>query len=209
MSKKILAVLILIVLGIGAWLLMNPLKQASGLTASLSRSEAESFSRKLDKLTASGKHPSNTVEFRESEINSYLRHDVAEMFPKGLREVNIHPLENSISANVRINFDEIESAEKNFLISALFRGEHALEVIASLKAQNHTGSYDLVGVRLDQKEIPKPLVDLLMQKFVLPKYPLAKPNTSFPLPYNIEKIDIVPGKLIVHQATWQYEKRRY
>jgi hypothetical protein len=201
MKKKIVAALILIVLGIGTWLLMNPLKQDSSLATSLSRSEAESFSRKFDKLTASGKHPSNTVEFRESEINSYLLHDMAEMFPKGLREVSIHPLDNSISANVRINFDEIENAEKNFLISALFRGEHDLEVTTSLKAQNHMGSYDLVGVRLDQKEIPKPLVDLLMQKFVLPKYPLAKPNTPFPLPYNIEKINFVPGRLIVHQAS--------
>ncbi len=201
MKKKIVAALILIVLGIGTWLLMNPLKQDSSLATSLSRSEAESFSRKFDKLTASGKHPSNTVEFRESEINSYLLHDMAEMFPKGLREVSIHPLDNSISANVRINFDEIENAEKNFLISALFRGEHDLEVTTSLKAQNHMGSYDLVGVRLDQKEIPKPLVDLLMQKFVLPKYPLAKPNTPFPLPYNIERIDFVPGRLIVHQAS--------
>ncbi len=201
MKKKIVAALILIVLGIAAWLLMNPLKQDSSLATSLSRSEAESFSRKFDKLTASGKHPSNTVEFRESEINSYLLHDMAEMFPKGLREVSIHPLDNSISANVRINFDEIENAEKNFLISALFRGEHDLEVTTSLKAQNHMGSYDLVGVRLDQKEIPKPLVDLLMQKFVLPKYPLAKPNTPFPLPYNIERINFVPGRLIVHQAS--------
>ena len=86
------------------------------------------------------------------------------------------------------------------LLSALLSGEHTLDVFAEFKSENRTGSYEVSKVLLDQKEIPKPLVDLLIQKYVVPKYPAAKPNSPFPLPYRIEKMDILPGKLVVHQT---------
>ncbi|HEX2522942.1 MAG TPA: hypothetical protein VHP35_12545, partial [Terriglobia bacterium] len=68
------------------------------------------------------------------------------------------------------------------------------------KTQNHTGRYEIAKVSLDQQEIPRPLVDMLVQKYVVPKYPAAKPNTPFALPYSIEKVDLLPGKATVHQG---------
>jgi hypothetical protein len=102
----------------------------------------------------------------------------------------------------RINFDTLETGagKSNPLLSALLRGQHLLDVVASVKTQNGTGTYEVSKVLLDQREIPKPLVDLLIQKYVVPKYPAAKPNTPFPLPYNVDHADLQPGKLIVHQV---------
>jgi hypothetical protein len=199
--KKILVLLIPLSAGLG-WYLFYPREQASTLKAQPTVADSKSFTRKLSELAAGEKDGSSRrVEFRESEVDAYIQHELAPLFPSGLKQVNIQLLQDSVAANSRINFDEIESGgERNLLFSTLFRGEHTLDVVATLKTQNHTGRYEIAKVSLDQQEIPRPLVDMLVQKYVVPKYPAAKPNTPFALPYNIEKADLLPGKAIVHQG---------
>jgi hypothetical protein len=180
------------------WYFFYPREQAAGLSARPSRAEADSFSRKMEKLAAA-----NTVEFRQSEVDAYVQHELAPLFPKGLEQVNIQLQQGLIAGSARINFDALETGDgkSNPLLGALLRGQHLLDVVASVKTQNGSGSYEVSKVLLDQREIPKPLVDLLIQKYVVPKYPAAKPNTPFPLPYNVDHADLQPGKVTVHQVS--------
>jgi len=185
------------------WYLFYPREQAAGLSARPSRAEADAFSRKLEELVAGEKaRTANTVEFRQSEVDAYIQHELAPLFPKGLEQVEIRLQQGLVAGSARINFDTLETGDgkSNPLLSALLRGPHLLDVVASVKTQNGTGSYEVSKVLLDQREIPKPLVDLLIQKYVVPKYPAAKPNTPFPLPYNVDHADLQPGKVIVHQV---------
>ena len=203
MFKKLSILACLIVLCCLGWYLFYPREQAPGLSARPSRGEADAFSRKMEKLSAGEKARSaNTVEFRQSEIDAYIQHELAPLFPKGLEQVNIQLQQGLIAGSARINFDTLETGDgkSNPLLSALLRGQHLLNVVASVKTQNGTGSYEVSKVLLDQREIPKPLVDLLIQKYVVPKYPAAKPNTPFPLPYNVDHADLQPGKVTVHQV---------
>ena len=194
---------LVVVCGFGAWYLFYPRDHVEGLSARPNRSEAESFSRKLERLAAGEKAKSaNTVEFTQSEVDAYVQHELAPLFPKGLEQVNVQLQQGLIAGSARINFDTLETGDgkSNPLLSALLRGQHLLDVVASVKTQNGTGSYEISKVMLDQREIPKPLVDLLIQKYVVPKYPAAKPNTPFPLPYNVDHADLQPGKVTVHQV---------
>ena len=204
MFKKIFILAGLIVICSLGWYFLYPREQATGLSARPSRAEADSFSRKIEKLAAGEKNKSaNTVEFRQSEVDAYVQQELAPLFPKGLDQVNIQLQQGLIAGTARINFDTLETGEgkSNPLLSALLRGEHLLDVVASVKTQSGTGSYEVSKVLLDQREIPKPLVDLLIQKYVVPKYPAAKPNTPFPLPYNVDHADLQPGKVTVHQVS--------
>jgi hypothetical protein len=197
--------MILLIAGSIGWYLLYPRERASSLTAEPSRTQADSFARKISELAGSEKSgKAKHVEFRESEVDAYMQHELSPLFPKGLKRVDIQLGQDSVSANSLINFDEIETSEdgqRNLLLNALFRGEHTLDVLTTVKTQNGTGTYEVAKVLLDQREIPKPLVDLLIRKYISPKYPRAKPDTLFPLPYNIEKIDLLPGRAIVHQNT--------
>ena len=204
MLKKIFILAGLIVICSLGWYFLYSRDQVAGLSARPSRAEADAFSRKIEKLAAGEKNKSaNTVEFRQSEVDAYVQQELAPLFPKGLDQVNIQLQQGLIAGTARINFDTLETGEgkSNPLLSALLRGEHLLDVVASVKTQNGTGSYDVSKVLLDQREIPKPLVDLLIQKYVVPKYPAAKPNTPFPLPYNVDHADLQPGKVTVHQLS--------
>jgi len=204
MKKPLLVVSLCLLLGLGAWVAVSSHSGASGIPAVPSRAAADSFSKKLALLTSENTKPaSRTLEFSQAELDGYLFHQVAPLFPRGLQGVRIQLLDGSLAANAKINFDEYEKASgsaKNSLLSALLSGEHRLDVFADFKSENRMGSYAVSKVLLDEKEIPKPLVDLLIQKYVVLKYPAAKPNNPFPLPYQIEKLDILQGKLVVFQA---------
>lgn len=205
--RKIFVLLLILLAASLAWYLFYPREQSSGLTARPSRADADSFTRKLSDLAVFEKGGlARRVEFRQSEVAAYVQHELAPLFPKGLKQVTIQLQQDSISASSLIDFDEIETGgegSRNPLMSALFRGEHLLDVVAAVKTGNGTGSYEVTKVLLDQREIPKPLIDLLVQKYVVPKYPAAKPNTPFPLPYHIERVELLPGKAIVHQTPKQ------
>lgn len=203
MFKKIFILAGFILICSLGWYFFYPREQAAGLSARPSRADADAFSRKMEKLEAGEKAKSaNTVEFRQSEVDAYVQHELAPLFPKGLEQVNIQLQQGLIAGSARINFDTLETGDgkSNPLLSALLRGQHLLDVVASVKTQNGTGTYEVSKVLLDQREIPKPLVDLLIQKYVVPKYPAAKPNTPFPLPYNVDHADLQQGKVTVHQV---------
>lgn len=203
MFKKAFIVMSLIIVCSLGWYWFYPREQAAGLSARPSRAEADAFSRKIEKLAAGEKARSaNTVEFRQSEVDAYIQQELAPLFPKGLDQVRVQLQQGLIAGSARINFDNLETGngKSNPLLSALLRGEHLLDVVAGVKTQNGTGSYDVSKVLLDQREIPKPLVDLLIQKYIVPKFPAAKPNTPIPLPYNVDRADLQPGKIIVHQV---------
>jgi len=199
-------------IGGASWYVLSPLKKTSEGTGP-SRSEALQFSRKLSELSSASGHSSRkTLEFTQGEIDSYIYYDLSQNFPPGLREVRIKLLEDSIAAQARINFDELQSGEntrRNPLLNALLKGEHTLQVNGKVRAQNKVGSYDIVSLLIDQNELPKPLLDLLITKLIIPKYPIARPNTNFELPYEIDKIAVSEGKLVIYRVAncWLMIKR--
>jgi len=204
LKKILISFSLLFIAGVVAWFVWGPLKKASGGEQDVSRADAKRFSQKWSELASPPKGRfSKTWEFSQKEMDSYLRYELAESFPKGLRDVRIKFLPDSVSADAFVNIDEMQADShpaKNPFLSALLAGEHRLEVLGKLNAQNKQGTYEILGLRLDQKEIPKALVDLLVSKLVVPKYPSAKPNTPFELPYEITRIDIQQGKMTVYQS---------
>jgi hypothetical protein len=171
----------------------------------LSPAAAQQASQKLTELTSSAGNSSlRSWELSEKEIDSYLYYQVSPLYPKGLTGVRIQILDNAITAKAKVNFDELQagfSSGRVSVVSSLFKGEHQLELAGRLNAQSGTGSYEILSLRLDNNEIPKPLVDLMVKKWLLPRYPVAAPNREFALPYGVEKIQCTPGKLIIHRRS--------
>jgi hypothetical protein len=167
----------------------------------LNRSSAEQLSRKLAEISSTPKPESpRQVEMTQQEINSFLQFELTPFYPKGVTDVRVRLQVQEFSASAKANFDELQSSgpsNRNPLVKALFRGEHQIEVSGRVDTRNGIGRYEILSVRLDRNEIPKPLVDLLLQKLILARYPEASPNRDLKLPYGIERIDFLEGKLVV------------
>jgi hypothetical protein len=197
------AILAVLVVAVGL-LLFRHIRSAGPMTGELSPAAAQEASQKLTELTSvAGNSSLRSWEFSEKEIDSYLHYQVSSLYPKGLDGVRVQILDNAITAKAKVNFDDLQSVLSSgrvSVVSSLFKGEHQLELAGRLNAQRGTGSYEILSLRLDNNEIPKPLVDLMIKKWLLPHYPVAAPNREFALPYGIEKVQCTTGKLIVQRG---------
>ena len=201
MKRTVLSLGCVLLLGMGAWWLLRPPSAASGPPSTVTRSAAQAFSKKLAAIALPKASTGGLrTEFTESEIDAFLHLEISQHYPQGVKQIQVRFQENALSARALVDFDEMHSRAADSLVSALLQGEHWLKVSGKLTAEDGRGSYDILGVWIDDQEIPKLLIDLLLTHYLLPKYPGARPNTDFNLPLNIESIELVPGKVSVRHG---------
>lgn len=199
--RTALSLLGLLLLGAGAWWFLRAPSEASGPASAANRTAAEAFAEKLAVIVLPpAGSAGGEAEFTEAEVDAFLQHEISRHYPQGVRQIRFRFQQNRLVARALVDFDAMQadsaSAGKS-LVWALLRGEHWVQVSGTLTAENGQGRYDILGIRIDDQEIPRVLIDLLLDHYVLPKYPGAGPNTDFDLPFNIRRIELKPGKVFV------------
>ena len=105
MKKTLLISSCCLLLGLGIWFALFSHSGASGTSAIPSQAAADSFSKKLSLLTSEKTKPvSRTLEFSQAELDGYLFHQVAPLFPKGLQDVRIQLLDGSLEGKLKNQF---------------------------------------------------------------------------------------------------------
>ena len=199
--RTALSLLGLLLLGAGGWWFIRAPSEASGPASAANRTAARAFAKKLAAIAlppaGSGE---GQAEFTEAEIDAFLQHEISQHYPQGVRQIQFRFQQNQLSARALVDFDAMQAdsaASRKSLVWALLHGERWVEVSGKLTGENGLGRYDILGIRIGDQEIPRVLIDLLLDHYVLPKYPGAGPNTDFDLPFNIQSIELMPGKVFV------------
>lgn len=204
MKRFLLIVLpLLILVGLAFWWFWRPYQSAPAY-ANIDPDAARSFREKLAKLSSPAPATPQVIEVSESELNSFLHYDISKLYPAGIKQVSVKLLPGGLQAAARVNFSELEFQGKNGnsgLLRLMLNGEHDIEINTAISCENGTGTYQVLSTRLDQSELPKPLVDLLIAKVLAPKLPSVKAGNHFVLPQGIQRIDLQEGKLIIHRAS--------
>lgn len=199
--RTALSLLGLLLLVAGAWWFLRAPSEASGPVSAANRTAAQVFAKKLAVIVLPPKGSTGgQAEFTETEVDAFLQHEISQHYPQGVRQIQFRFQQNQLSARALVDFDEMQAdsaAAGKSLIWALLQGKHWVEVSGKLSAENGLGRYDILGIRIGDQEIPRVLIDLLLDHYVLPKYPRAGPNTDFDLPFNIRSIELMPGKVFV------------
>ncbi len=203
--RTVLSLLGLLLLGAGAWWFLRAPSEASGPASAVNRTAAQAFAKKLAAIALPPAGSSGgQAEFTESEVDAFLQHEISRHYPQGVRQIQFRFQQNRLSARALVDFDEMQADSANAgksLVWALLQGEHWVQVSGKFTAENGLGRYDILGIRIDEQEIPRVLIDLLLDHYVLPKYPGAAPNTDFHLPFKIRSIELTPGKVFVRYGT--------
>lgn len=199
--RTALSLLGLLLLGAGAWRFLRAPSEASGPASAANRTAARAFAKKLAAIALPpAGSTAGQAEFTEAEIDAFLQHEISQHYPRGVRRIHFRFQRNRLSARALVDFDEMQDdsvAARKSLVWALLQGEHWVEVSGKLTGENGLGRYDILGIRIDDQEVPRVLIDLLLDHYVLPKYPGAGPNTDFDLPFNIRSIELMPGRVFV------------
>ena len=177
-----------------------PLRAASA-PAALSEAAARSGADKLRSIQEGTlARDAAVVRISEEEANSYLEYELASEYPPGLNEVRLQFTPGHLQGTAEVDFDKAKQASRspsNGLMDYLFFGVHTLTVEGGFSGINGIGHFDLETVSLDGVVLPQSLVDYLMERFLMPRYPALAIDRPFPLPFSIDRVQVERGGIIV------------
>ena len=171
-----------------------------------SKAAAEQCRLKLAKLEAFPEKrtagQTQTTKFSENEINSYLALDLSSQYHPCLKSLVMKFEENRLKATATIDFDRLGKSSTKMLpklINLLFSGVHTLAADGQLVAKDGKAYFKLDEALFDGSDLPKPLVEAIISAVGRKQNPPFDPLKPSEMPYEINKVDVSSGYIIVFQ----------
>jgi hypothetical protein len=172
-----------------------------------SKAAAESCSAKLNSLDDfAAKRKSGqkqTTQFSQDEINSYLALNLSAHYHPCLKSLMVNLEEkNGLQAVASIDFDSLKSASGKLLpklIGLMFSGTHTLTAKGQLISKGGKANFSLDQARFDDTTLSRYLVEPIITAVGRKQNPPFDPLQPSEIFYEIEKIDIHSGHIIVYQ----------
>jgi hypothetical protein len=164
-----------------------------------SEQAAKSLQSKIDTIKAardvSSSRPRQAIEVSEAELESYVLFHLRDDIPARLDAVDVQLTEGAVAADTKMTFppDTTGNAVTDLLIS----GTHSFFVKGKLSAAGTRGKFELEEVKVDGIPVPNVLIEMLITRYVKPKYPDVDLNAPFTMPWGIESLVITPGKTTI------------
>ena len=145
-------------------------------------------------------HPSHApTEFTENEVNAYMASGHMKL-PVGVQSVRFQGLPGVVTANARVDFDQIREGTSSFNpLLAVFSGTHDVVVVAHVHGSGGQAFVHIDSVSLDGIEIPNIVLQLFVEEYLTPKYPDVGMDSRFELPNRIDTAVVGEHKLTLIQ----------
>ena len=160
---------------------------------------AQTLQSKIDAIKAADaaghSRTRQTVEVSEVELESYVLFHLRDDIPARLDSIDVQLTEGAVAADTKMTFPPDMTG--NQVTDLLIAGTHNFFVKGKLSATGTHGKFELEEVKVDGIPVPNILVEMLINKYVKPKYPNVDLNSPFTMPWGIESLVITPGKTTI------------
>lgn len=210
MKRSVVILVLVATVAVGAAALWRFTRSANPATASGAVSEvaAGRMQQKLDAIVA---HPAGppkakaqplTTTLSEEELNSYFQYRMGAKIPRGVSQIRFQLHAGRVTADAMVDFDEVKASSNrpiHPLLDALLSGKRPVSGTGSFTSSNGSGVLHLEQVAIGNLSLSGALLDLLVRRFVLPRYPKAVIDRPFQLPAGIDRLVIEEGRAIICQ----------
>ena len=154
---------------------------------------------KLDLIGYEVARPGSNIVFPPDEVNAWVREELAESVPRGVRESRVTFGTDTLELSALVDIRKI--AEKdgkiNAMVAKLLEGERPVRM--SLRTASAAGRLTvfLTAVEISGLPVTGAALDLLVRAVLLPLYPSAKINEAFDLEYRMERVTVEPSGIRV------------
>jgi len=173
----------------------------------VTRRDAARLQAKLDKITKNGlaKRAAGRTAISEAELNSYLRYELGDRIPPGVKDPWVTILdENRVSGRAVVDLTQLaESKRSGAMLDPwnLVGGSLPIAVDGVLRTKNGIGSFGVQSVSLSGITVPnwmlQEIVSYYSKSSATPQgVSIDKP---FELPAGIREIQLAKGQAIVVQ----------
>ncbi|MBM3774676.1 MAG: hypothetical protein FJW37_05870 [Acidobacteria bacterium] len=172
------------------------------LAAGLSSSTPDYFSvkRKFEAIEKQQLKPGTRMQLSEKELNAYFREEAVRAVPEGLSQPRLELGEQQASGSAVIDFVKLQKAQgkpPGWLMAQLLAGEHTVKVTARIQSGAGRATVNPQSVEIDGIAISGPMLNYLIENYLLPRYPTAAINRPFELGHRIERLDVRPSSVAV------------
>jgi hypothetical protein len=143
-----------------------------------------------------------TTRFSQDEINSYLALELSPQYHPCLKSLAVAMEENKLQAVAEIDFDRLGKTSTRVLpkiASFLFSGTHTMTAKGQLISRDGKANFRLNQARFDNQTLPNFLVEEIISAVGRKQNPPFDPLQPSTLFYDIEKVDVHSGYIIVYQ----------
>jgi len=142
------------------------------------------------------------IEISEQEFNAYLLHHFAQQLPEGVESPWIRFAGGPALAGATLDLDVLKSKMPESTMMQFLSGRLPLELAARLQAEDGVGRLALETVSLSGLPIPLPVIQqLVTANTKSPSRPTGfRLDEPFPLPYGIDSVQILKGRMVLRQA---------
>jgi len=161
---------------------------------------AERIRAKLDLISDEVARPGSTIAFPLGDVNAWVREELAESVPMGIRETLVtfgtDTLELSAIIDIR-KIAEKDGKQLNSMVAKLLEGERPIKM--SLRTESAGGRLTVFvnAVEISGLPVSGIVLDLLIRTVLHPLYPKAKVNEPFDLEYRMERVSVLPSGIQV------------
>ena len=155
-----------------------------------------SFKRKLE-LIRNEKVPSGSrLSMSAQELNAYVRGEVPNYAPQGVREPQVELGNGSASGFAYIDFPKLRQGQGkplNWFLGKLLAGERPVRVDARIRSGSGRARVDVERIEISGVALRGPALDFLIENFLLVYFPDAKVGRPFELAHRIERLVVQPA----------------
>ena len=161
-----------------------------------SQSEYESARRKADLIENDQAKPGSTVSFSVAEANAYAREEARKEVGDGVRNTKVWFGNGTASGSATIDFVKVQTARgkpPGMLMRLMLEGEKDVQVTVRVESRARQAKIDVDEVYINGLGIPKSAVNMLIEYYVMPRYPEAKIGQWFELRHRVDSIGVTPA----------------
>ncbi|HVX67353.1 MAG TPA: hypothetical protein VHA11_12155 [Bryobacteraceae bacterium] len=144
--------------------------------------------------------PGSKVTIHQDELNAYVRAQVREVAPDGVRDPRVELGQSRATGFAWVDFEKLRRAQgqpMGWLMARLIGGEKPVRVDAQIRSGGGKAVVDVQRVEVSGVAISGPALDFLIRNFLWSYYPEAKVGRPFELAHRIERLDVQPERVNV------------
>lgn len=174
------------------FLAASALLAARGGTAS----DYSSARRKIEMIQQDRLPRGSRVTLSQNELNAYVRHEVPQVAPQGVRDPRVELGKGKASGFAYIDFPKLREAQgvpMNWIFARLLAGERPVRVDARIRSAGGRATVDVDSVQISGLTISGSTLDYLIHNYLHSYFPSAKVGEPFELAHRIERLDVQPA----------------
>jgi hypothetical protein len=155
-----------------------------------------SFKRKIELLQTGKAPPASRVSLTAQELNAYVRGELPNYAPQGVREPRVELGSGSASGFAYIDFPKLRQGRGkplNWFLGKLLAGERPVRVDAHIRSGSGRARVDIERLEISGVALRGPALDFLIENFLLVYFPDAMVGRPFELAHHIDRLEVQPA----------------